>query len=290
MIDKLTNMKRIFAFLIMCLVVIAALAQGDMLRIGYEHHLKIYKDKTNERVDKYILHTDYSHSVFYNPSTYFLDKSAHDDAARTVYGQMASAMQAKGQGGMVPSRTVSTYVFKRFDDKSLRAYVDSNEEYIWYDEPFDEMEWEIISDSTRTVLNYECLMAQTDYHGRHGTAWFAPEIPVHDGPWKFKGLPGLILMAEDSTGSHKFVANGLEYTGEPMPEMEVPERYSRGDRRDFLKLSSKSLERTINEIKAMYPGANIKFQFAGGDELDLNGMSDYMSTLDPDFKGLETDY
>ena len=32
-------MKRIFAFLIMCLVVIAALAQGDMLRIGYEHHL-----------------------------------------------------------------------------------------------------------------------------------------------------------------------------------------------------------------------------------------------------------
>ncbi len=72
--------------------------------------------------------------------------------------------------------------------------------------------------------------------------------------------------------------------------MEVPERYSRGDRRDFLKLSSKSLERTINEIKALYPGANIKFQVTGGDELDLNGMSDYMSTLDPDFKGLETDY
>ena len=50
----------------MCLVVIAALAQGDMLRIGYEHHLKVYKDKTKERIDKYILHTDYSNSVFYN--------------------------------------------------------------------------------------------------------------------------------------------------------------------------------------------------------------------------------
>lgn len=88
-----------------------------MMRISFEHHLKVYIDKTKERVDKYILHTDYKNSTFYNPGTYFLDKIAHDETARNAYGQMASAMQANGQGSLIPNRGVSTYVFKSFDDQ-----------------------------------------------------------------------------------------------------------------------------------------------------------------------------
>lgn len=283
-------MKKIITSIIVCLATIAAMAQNKMMRISYEHHSKVYKDKSKERIDKYILHTDFKNSTYYNPSTYFLDKSAHDEAARNAYGQMASAMQASGQGGMVPSRTVSTYVFKNLADQMLRVYQDSNEEYIYYDEPFDEMKWEIAGDSTKTVLNYECVMAETDYHGRHWTAWFTPEIPVQDGPWKFEGLPGMILMASDSTGEQSIVATGMEYTAEPLPKMEVPEYYSKGNRIDFLKLSSKSLERSINEIMAMHPGAKVIFAVPGAGDLSRDEITDYVSSFDPDFKGLETDY
>ncbi len=274
----------------MCFVAIAAIAQNNMMRISYEHHSKVYKDKSKERIDKYILHTDFKNSTYYNPSTYFIDKSAHDETARNAYGQMASAMQASGQGGMVPSRTVSTYVFKNHADKTLRVYQDSNEEYVYYDEPFEEMKWEIVSDSTKTVLNYECIKAETNYHGRLWTAWFAPEIPVHDGPWKFEGLPGMILMVSDSTGDHSIVATGMEYTTDPLPKMEVPEYYSKGNRIDFLKLSSKSLERAINEIMAMHPGAKVIFTVPGAGDLSRDEITDYVSSFDPNFKGLETDY
>lgn len=283
-------MKKLLASIIVGFVAIAAMAQTDMMRISYEHHSKVYKDKSKERIDKYILHTNFKNSTYYNPSTYFLDKSAHDESARNAYGQMASAMQASGQTGMVPSRTVSTYVFKNLVDKTLRVYQDSNEEYVYYDEPFDEMKWEIVGDSTKTVLNYECIMAETDYHGRHWTVWFSPEIPVQDGPWKFEGLPGIILMASDSTGEHSIVATGMEYTTEALPKMEVPEYYSKGNRIDFLKLSSKSLERSINEIMAMHPGAKVIFTVPGAGELSGDEISDYVSSFDPDFKGLETDY
>ena len=61
------------------------------------------------------------------------------------------------------------------------------------------MTWET-GDSTKNILGYECIQAQTDYHGRHWTVWFTPEIPVHDGPWKFRGLPGLILEATTGDG------------------------------------------------------------------------------------------
>jgi hypothetical protein len=42
------------------------------------------------------------------------------------------------------------------------------------------------------------------------TAWYATELPYNAGPYKFKGLPGLILEMVDETSNFKFTAIGLE--------------------------------------------------------------------------------
>lgn len=36
-----------------------------------------------------------------------------------------------------------------------------------------------------------------------------PDLPISSGPWKFYGFPGLILKAEDTTGTHRFEAYSL---------------------------------------------------------------------------------
>ena len=87
-------------------------------------------------------------------------------------------------------------------------------EYGYYEEPFSEIDWQIVEDSTKTVLGYQCIMASTDYHGRKWTVWFTPEIPVQDGPWKFCGLPGLILEAAEEKGHHHFTADGIEQSSQ----------------------------------------------------------------------------
>lgn len=43
-----------------------------------------------------------------------------------------------------------------------------------------------------------------NFGGRIWTAWFAPEIKIADGPYKFSGLPGLILKLEDDKGDYRF--------------------------------------------------------------------------------------
>src|SRR5690606_38747581 len=52
---------------------------------------------------------------------------------------------------------------------------------------------------------------EVDFGGRCWVAWFVPDIPIADGPYKFCGLPGLILNMEDTTGSWRFAFVGIEH-------------------------------------------------------------------------------
>ncbi len=73
----------------------------------------------------------------------------------------------------------------------------------------DSYKWNL-REGQDTILNYMCNQAELDYSGRNYTAWYAAEIPIPDGPWKFCGLPGLILKVQDSEGLSMYEAIGLE--------------------------------------------------------------------------------
>ena len=58
-------------------------------------------------------------------------------------------------------------------------------------------DWKITGD-TETVAGVHCQKASTVFGNRTWEAWFAPSIPVSDGPYKFYGLPGLIVKINDA--------------------------------------------------------------------------------------------
>lgn len=82
---------------------------------------------------------------------------------------------------------------------------------VWiYDEPKSVFEWNIQSD-TLTIAGYKCQKAELVFGNRKWTAWFTPEIPIYDGPYKFSGLPGLILKMNDSQQYWNFDIMGIEH-------------------------------------------------------------------------------
>ena len=130
-----------------------------------------------------------------------------------------------------------TKIYKHYPKDSLTVQDWVASRRIFYTEAMEPQAWEILPD-TSVILGYPCQRAECDWRGRHYTAWFTEEIPISDGPYKFHGLPGLILAVRDSTDEYCWELRGIE-----MPEKqriyhsEPPngDRYERTDRIDLLK-------------------------------------------------------
>ena len=85
----------------------------------------------------------------------------------------------------------------------------------YYDEPYPGMIWQIQED-TMTICDFHCQKATCNYHGRSFEAWFTSDISLSYGPWKFGGLPGLILKVYDVNHLYTFECVKIETVSFPM--------------------------------------------------------------------------
>ena len=94
------------------------------------------------------------------------------------------------------------FITKNMEDKSVNFVEGIGSKQVYYQED-RKMNWDI-SSQTSDFNNYKVQKATMKFGGRTWTAWFAPEIKISDGPYKFLGLPGLILKLEDDKGDYRF--------------------------------------------------------------------------------------
>jgi GLPGLI family protein len=84
-----------------------------------------------------------------------------------------------------------------------------------YEEDGGTVKW-ILQKGKDTILGYICNKATAYFHGRHYTACYTMDIPSHLGPWKFSGLPGLILKINDDKNEYVFECSGISQQPEPI--------------------------------------------------------------------------
>lgn len=222
----------------MCLAAMVANAQ-EKAQIEVSYNARSFFANGKEKSQNYHLLANPQYSKFFSPKSEQIDSinSTPEGQANYKKSQLAALETMIAQGGIymnkLPRKTENTYVLKSSADSSLTVYDILIDEPVYYTENFSELSWEI-GDSTKNILGYECVMATTDYHGRKWTAWFAPEIPIADGPWKFRGLPGLILEASVPTGIG-FYADGVVMTDKLIGKIYGVEKYDKSDRKEILR-------------------------------------------------------
>jgi len=126
-----------------------------------------------------------------------------------------------------------------------------------YSESIPVQNWDV-SDEMLTVAGYLCQKATCKFRGREYTAWFTTDIPINNGPWKFGGLPGLILKAYDKDKLFTFECVGIENHIQKFPiEMnKVFEQYKKTDRLKLWK-TKKEMQENYHKLLLIATGRDI---------------------------------
>lgn len=247
-------MKKLITSIFMCLAAVMAIAQDRaQIEVSYVAHTPSHRDGKTDLTNQYILLANSSESKFYSPMTEYIDSLNSTPEGRATYKEMTRNAYLVGKLDQLPRKDGSCYVVKSFLENKLVCYDSAGLERFRYEEVPYEWQW-TVSDSIKTVLGYECVEASTGFHGRRWRVWFAPEIPVQNGPWKFDGLPGLILEAESEDGQYRFVANGLQQTDKVIIPVYLADEYEKTTRMDFLKAKRSFMDNPLGEINSRFGG------------------------------------
>lgn len=234
-------MKKLKLLILCTLASLTATAQ-QAVKISYD---AVSRNIRNDslKTEKMLLVADTGKSLYFNKMSMYVDSltSTPEGQKQLRSIQMAAWVTQNADGsitvnknrGNAPDKNIYTYIAKDRNSGDITVYDKWGDGIYYYNEPLDEMQWEVQADTTATILGYECFMAVSDYHGRRWIAWFTPEVPVPDGPWKLHCPGGMILKADTGDG-FSFEATAIELTDRPVPDVYSTDKYSKGTRKKLL--------------------------------------------------------
>lgn len=117
-----------------------------------------------------------------------------------------------------------------------------------YNEALAIYKWQL-TDSTKTIDGYSVQRALTDYGGRRWIAWYTLEIPLNEGPYKFRGLPGLIIKMYDADQHYVFSMVRIERYEKPLAIEFIESDYVNTNRGKFLEAEEIFKRDIINRAK-----------------------------------------
>ncbi|WP_370897229.1 GLPGLI family protein [Chryseobacterium gossypii] len=176
------------------LILLTQILTAQNKRFIYEY--KFLPDSANKQnVIKELMFLD----VFNKKSLFYSSKTYAEDST--------SIAEAKKGRFYIPNIDI-LYRIEKKDDKTFfltrgygldRIRIEDERQFVW----------EIQSDKEK-IGEYHVQKAETDFAGRKWIAWFTTDIPIQDGPYKFHGLPGLIIKIEDTGKNHSYELVGIK--------------------------------------------------------------------------------
>lgn len=183
----------------------------DTARINVFYRYEFQKDTIRPLIkqDVLVLQIGKKHTAFFSQFT--LERKTQ----KNLISYKGTIIKEK------PMATVVDYfIYGNIREKKIEHHETVSYRNWMYTEDEPKFDWTIYSD-TLEVAGYLCQKAECDYGGRHWIAWFSSEIPLSYGPYKFKGLPGLILKIEDTSKHYCFEAAYMNQEKTPIVKLKV---------------------------------------------------------------------
>jgi len=258
-------MKKLFLILFIVLLGCNIYSQQDSItvyQIQYDRTLKIdATQNTLKGVYELTSFIEFEKSIFQKKNiAENSDKFVMDDYDDTVLFY-------------TPSDKNISVLYKDYKEREIYSKNEVAYKYFTVKDSLDIFNWNILSDK-QEILGFSCQMATMDFRGRKYEAWFTTELPI-GGPWKYDGLPGLIMEIKSMDDFIVYKAIGVKNAKIKYDSLENP-----------LKLKDAL---TWDEFKALYKKKAIELisyrpnENAGGIESSRGGIETYIDEDDEEY-------
>lgn len=197
-------MKKFFVLFLLT-AFMAVNAQETANRFFYELSYKPRKDSAKVEKVMMILDVTKDKSIYRDYTMV-----AQDSILKIQFDQMMKSGVYKDFSKMVTMPKFSEKVYKFYPDMKIQYVERISSGFtpvnIGYDDE-SKMNWNISAEKAK-IGSYNTQKATTEFGGRQWEAWFTSDIPLQDGPYKFHGLPGLIVKVEDAGKNYSWELKG----------------------------------------------------------------------------------
>ncbi|HLT53358.1 MAG TPA: GLPGLI family protein [Flavobacteriaceae bacterium] len=178
----------------------------------------------------------------HNESIYF-SKTADDNTSNA---------ELKGNNLFIGGKRLDTYSYTNKSDKKIISYESLNSKPYAISEKIPQLNWDFSHNETKKINDYNCNKATVDFRGRFYIVWYTKEIPSFFGPWKFSGLPGLILEIKDSTNTYQWIASKIK--NKNIANIEIPFKDTKEVTLvEFVELKNQHIEQLRAKVRSKFP-------------------------------------
>jgi len=208
----MNNLKQIFFILVITGFLQPVMAQN--IKVEYRVKAKQSTDKPAFSEPFLLLINNQGKSLFISKNKLLSDKIFAQYYKKMTVGNAHEVKFSASDPALIAAGKYKNkyriVIEKDFNKGKLKYQQNAFMSILQYTAPLPVLHWQITG-RQKQLLGYKVQQAKLHYKGRDYTAWYAPAIAKSDGPFKFWGLPGLILEIADSKDDYHFIATGIEF-------------------------------------------------------------------------------
>jgi len=181
----------------------------DSASLIITYNMQYQQDSTNSkdiREEQMLLFIGDSISVFMSKNQALNDSLRSALTDKYYHSQNIDLYRQERRSNRILTR-FRYYIYKHHHANKISVLDMIFADWYNYSEPLNAMQWDLkkkAEEKQDYIEGFQVTKATTHFGGRNWIAWFTPEIMVSEGPYKFSGLPGLILKLQDEDNHYTF--------------------------------------------------------------------------------------
>lgn len=231
---------------VILIIFVFLFSNAQQMIIQYEYDKQRTVVDSSRVTGMYFLSIDQEKSFFFSEAEYISDSIIHH----------AKENGKRPDFKLLPDDLLESFIIKHRNEKSITFYSNGFMENEFEYTEIPDFKWEITNE-TKNILGYKTIMAIGTYAGRDYKAYFTDKIPVAEGPYKFFGLPGLILEIGDTENLHHFIVKGLELAKTQKTVDLTKTKFVKTTRRKYFELRKQLGENPMQRMIALISSTGI---------------------------------